>query len=712
MTTDEDTAYTFAAGDFGFTDGDGDTLASVTVVTVPAAGSLALDGTAVTADAEVTKAELDGGEFKFTPAADENGAGYASFTFKVSDGTEESAATYTMTVDVTAVNDAPTGAPTISGAARVGQTLRASRTGIEDVDGLPGNESGYGYQWVRVDSGVETEISGATSRTYEVVTADEGKKLKVKVSYTDDGGTAEEVVSAETEAVGVGANTAPEGADRTVTTDEDTAYTFAAEDFGFTDGDGDALASVTVVTVPAAGSLTLDGTAVTADAEVTKTQLDGGELEFTPAADENGAGYASFTFKVSDGTEESAATYTMTVDVTAVNDAPTGVPTISGAARVGQTLSASRTGIEDVDGLPGNESGYGYQWVRVDSGVETDISGATSRTYEVVTADEGKKLKVKVSYTDDGGTAEEVVSAETEAVGANTVPEGADRTVRTDEDTAYTFAAADFGFTDGDGEVLASVEVVTVPVAGSLTLNSAAVSAEDRVTKTQLDGGELEFTPAADENGAGYASFTFKVSDGTEESTATYTMTIDVTAVNDAPEGADRTVTTDEDTAYTFAAGDFGFTDGDGDVLASVTVVTVPAAGSLTLDGTAVTADAEVTKTQLDGGELEFTPAADENGVGYASFTFKVSDGTEESTATYTMTIDVTAVNDAPTGADRTVTTDEDTAYTFAAGDFGFTDGDGDALGSVDGGDGACGGEPDAGRYGGDGGRGGDEGGA
>ena len=34
------------------------------------------------------------------------------------------------------------------------------------------------------------------------------------------------------------------------------------------------------------------------------------------------------------------------------------------------------------------------------------------------------------------------------------------------------------------------------------------------------------------------------------------------------------------------------------------------------------------------------------------------------------------------------MTTDEDTAYTFAAGDFGFTDGDGDALASVDGGDG------------------------
>ena len=162
---------------------------------------------------------------------------------------------------------------------------------------------------------------------------------------------------------------------------------------------------------------------------------------------------------------------------------------------------------------------------------------------------------MKVSYTDDGGTAERRLGARRRRRWERTRRRRErTRTVRTDEDTAYTFAAGDFGFTDGDGDVLASVEVVTVPVAGSLTLNSAAVSAEDRVTKTQLDGGELEFTPAADENGAGYASFTFKVSDGTEESTATYTMTIDVTAVNDAPEGADRTVTTDEDTAYTFAS--------------------------------------------------------------------------------------------------------------------------------------------------------------
>ena len=39
-----------------------------------------------------------------------------------------------------------------------------------------------------------------------------------------------------------------------------------------------------------------------------------------------------------------------------------------------------------------------------------------------------------------------------------------------------------------------------------------------------------------------------------------------------------------------------------------------------------------------------------------------------------TITINVTAVNDAPAGTDKTVTTLEDTAYTFTAADFGFSD--------------------------------------
>ena len=135
-------------------------------------------------------------------------------------------------------------------------------------------------------------------------------------------------------AVGGTTNTAPTAADKTVTTGEDRAYAFTADDFGFADDDaGDTLASVTIVTPPALGTLALDDTAVMADDVVTKAQIDGDMLTFTPARDAHGAPYTTFTFTVNDGTDDSASAYTMTIDVT---DAPLpvcGVPDIAGAGR-------------------------------------------------------------------------------------------------------------------------------------------------------------------------------------------------------------------------------------------------------------------------------------------------------------------------------------------------------------------------------------------
>ena len=135
-------------------------------------------------------------------------------------------------------------------------------------------------------------------------------------------------------AVGGTTNTAPTAADKTVTTGEDRAYAFTADDFGFADDDaGATLASVTIVTTPALGTLALDGTAVMADDVVTTAQIDGDMLTFTPARDAHGDPYTTFTFTVNDGTDDSASAYTMTIDVT---DAPVpvcGVPDIAGAGR-------------------------------------------------------------------------------------------------------------------------------------------------------------------------------------------------------------------------------------------------------------------------------------------------------------------------------------------------------------------------------------------
>ncbi len=99
--------------------------------------------------------------------------------------------------------------------------------------------------------------------------------------------------------------------------------------------------------------------------------------------------------------------------------------------------------------------------------------------------------------------------------------------------------------------------------------------------------------------------------------------------MNDAPSGADKTVTTNEDTAYTFAAADFGFSDpsdSPANALAAVKITTLPAAGTLKLDGVAVTAGQFVAAADIAAGKLKFSPAANANGAGYASFTFQVQD--------------------------------------------------------------------------------------
>ena len=337
VTTAEDTAYTFEADDFGFADTDaGDTLASVKIVTLPAVGTLALGSTAVTVNDVVTKTQIDGGNLTFTPAAGESGTGYATFTFKVNDGTDDSDDAYTMTIDVTAVtNHAATGAPTITGTARVGRTLTAVTTGITDANGL--TSSTYTYQWLRVN-GTEADIAGENSSTYTLVDADLGKTIKVKVTFTDDGGNTETLTSAATVTVTVTApNNAPTAADNTVTTAQDTAYTFTATDFGFADADtGDTLVSVKIVAPPAPGALALDSTAVVADAVVTKADIDDGKLTFTPVAGATGDPYTTFTFKVNDGTDDSAVANTMTIDVAepSVDDPPDppGTPTVSAVA--------------------------------------------------------------------------------------------------------------------------------------------------------------------------------------------------------------------------------------------------------------------------------------------------------------------------------------------------------------------------------------------
>ena len=109
----------------------------------------------------------------------------------------------------------------------------------------------------------------------------------------------------------------------------------------------------------------------------------------------------------SDTTNNCSSSVTVTVQE---NSAATGAPSITGTAQVGQTLTASTSGISDSDGL--TNVAYSYQWLADD----TDIDGATSSTYTVQSSDNGKVIKVRVTFDDDAGNDESLTSAGTSAV--------------------------------------------------------------------------------------------------------------------------------------------------------------------------------------------------------------------------------------------------------------------------------------------------------
>ena len=90
----------------------------------------------------------------------------------------------------------------------------------------------------------------------------------------------------------------------------------------------------------------------------------------------------------------------------------TGLPTISGTPQVDETLTADKSDIADADGL--DNATFTYQWLADD----VDISGATGASYRLTDSEEGKVIKVRVSFTDDAGNQESLTSVETAAVAA------------------------------------------------------------------------------------------------------------------------------------------------------------------------------------------------------------------------------------------------------------------------------------------------------
>ena len=300
-------------------------------------------------------------------------------------------------------NSKPTGLPTISGTPQVDETLTADTSAINDANGL--TNVSYTYVWmgtqVVVDetSGISYTIGfqspDQTGPTYAPTPADQGATIKVRVTFTDDDGYEESLTSAATEPVAARPNTEATGAP-TISGTPQVDETLTADVSGI--GDEDGLTNVSYRYQWLAGGSDIE---------------DATSSSYLLTASEQGQAIQVKVTFTDDADNQESLTSAETLEVEAKpNTAAAGEPTIRGTPQVEQTLTADTSGISDANGL--NNVSYQYQWLRDDA----DIAGQTNSTYELVSADEGKTIKVRVTFNDDAGNAESLTSTATTAVAA------------------------------------------------------------------------------------------------------------------------------------------------------------------------------------------------------------------------------------------------------------------------------------------------------
>ncbi|WP_073524392.1 retention module-containing protein [Pseudomonas fluorescens] len=265
---------------------------------------------------------------------------------------------------------------------------------------------------------------------------------------------------------------------------------------------------------------------------------------------------------------------------------------------------------------------------------------------------------------------------------------GADyKTTFTEGGTGVSIADTDINITDPDSTQLTGATVVltnsqpgdslnfsgvsgilvtptTDPVTGKITLTlTGTASLADYMQQIK----NITFTNNSHDPSTTPRTITVTVTDGGNYSNVA-TTTVNVVAVNDAPVATGGAVTGTEDTALSLTWANFGVSDVDSPQASlGVKITELPVAGKmqyLAADGstwTNVTSGQTFTKAQIDGGQLRFTPNANESGadgyggtgVGnkqadYAQFKFQPTDGKDLGTSA-TVKVDITPVADAPT---------------------------------------------------------------
>jgi trimeric autotransporter adhesin len=461
-------------------------------------------------------------------------------------------------------------------------------------------------------------------------------------------------------------NDAPQGADNTVTTLEDTDYVFSVADFGFTDMSdvpANNFASIIIDTLPANGSLFLAAGASVAGA-VTAGQVisvaDIPFLTFAPVPDANGFGYADFTFRVVDdggvalgGADTDTAANTITIDVTAVDDAPilninAGITILESGSGV---ITAAMLSSSDVD-TPASQIVYTITNPTINGQIELTTSpgiAVTSFTQDdvnngrvVYVHDGSETLSDSFDFTvADATTTLGVTAFSITVIPVSEAPYGSDTVLGMTEDIPYTFTAADFGFSDPDdtpSHNLQAVVITTVPANGVLSL-AAGASVVGPVTAGQVislaDIPFLTYSSPLNANGVAYTNFTFQVQDdggvangGEDTDQSPNTITFDITAVDDAPVlDVNAPLAALEGFATTITALELSSSDVDTPTNQIVyTLTTLPVNGQLELTTNAGVAITSFTQADIDAGLVIYVHDSSETLSD--SFDFTVNDAT------------------------------------------------------------------------------------
>jgi len=396
----------------------------------------------------------------------------------------------------------------------------------------------------------------------------------------------------------------PTGSDGSVTTSEDTQYSFTAGSFGFSDADaGDTFDSVRIDSLPAVGSLKAGGVAATAGSSYAP-----GSLTYTPPANACGPSYASFTFSVRDSSGAyDTSPNTITVHVTCVDDAPTAV---NDSKTVTEDASATTIDVRAND-------------TDIDAGTKTvqGVSLAAHGTVAVTNAGADVAYTPasnycgadSFNYTLNGGSSA-TVNISVTCVDDAPVASNDSRTVTEDS------AASGMGVLANDFDV----------DSGPRTIGSKTNGAHGQVAIVST-GADVTYAP--DANYCGPDSFTYTLNGG-----STATVNVTVACVDDPPVA----LSDDKSVAEDSGANTLDVRSNDTDV----------DAGPMTI-ATNTSASHGVVAIINSNTELRYTPAL--NYCGADSFTYTLNGG-----STATVNVTVTCVDDAPVAVNDSKTANED----------------------------------------------------